>query len=74
MANSIFRLEMYRKVPNLRVLVCGGDGTAGWILSALDSLKWPSYPPIAIVPLGTGNDLANTLGWGRVSLAKETLL
>lgn len=58
---------MYRKVPNLRVLVCGGDGTVGWVLSTLDSMKWPSYPPIGIVPLGTGNDLSNTLGWGAVS-------
>lgn len=56
---------MYRKLlPRLRVMVCGGDGTVGWVLSTLDSLKWPVYPPIAIVPLGTGNDLGRTLGWG----------
>uniref|UniRef100_A0AAZ3S197 Diacylglycerol kinase n=1 Tax=Oncorhynchus tshawytscha TaxID=74940 RepID=A0AAZ3S197_ONCTS len=34
-------LELYRKVPNLRILACGGDGTVGWILSALDeTLNW----------------------------------
>uniref|UniRef100_A0A452UIR4 Diacylglycerol kinase n=1 Tax=Ursus maritimus TaxID=29073 RepID=A0A452UIR4_URSMA len=31
-------LEMYRKVHNLRILACGGDGTVGWILSTLDQL------------------------------------
>ena len=37
-------------VPNMRVIVCGGDGTAGWVISALGAVK----PMIAIIPLGTG--------------------
>ncbi|XP_033101734.1 diacylglycerol kinase zeta-like isoform X3 [Anneissia japonica] len=57
-------LEVYRKVPNLRILVGGGDGTVGWILSELDKLKFKPFPPVAIIPLGTGNDLARTLNWG----------
>lgn len=57
-------IELFRKVPNLRILACGGDGTAGWILSTLDTMGIDPPPAVAVLPLGTGNDLARSLGWG----------
>ncbi|KAK9084527.1 hypothetical protein Syun_031543 [Stephania yunnanensis] len=51
----------------LRIVVAGGDGTVGWVLGSLAQLqrqKREPIPPTGIIPLGTGNDLSRSFGWG----------
>lgn len=58
-------LESFCALTRLRIMVCGGDGTVSWIISCLEKMKnLERWPPIAILPLGTGNDLARIHGWG----------
>ncbi|XVF88046.1 hypothetical protein PTKIN_Ptkin19aG0017700 [Pterospermum kingtungense] len=52
---------------NIRVVVAGGDGTVGWVLGCLGELHQKGrepVPPVAVIPLGTGNDLSRNFGWG----------
>lgn len=46
-----------------RVIVAGGDGTVAWVMNSL--LSSPHIKAaVAILPMGTGNDLSRVLGWG----------
>ncbi|XP_059364538.1 diacylglycerol kinase delta-like isoform X1 [Carassius carassius] len=57
-------LRLFQKFETFRTLVCGGDGSVGWVLSELDKLSLHKQCQLGVLPLGTGNDLARVLGWG----------
>ncbi|KAL0794155.1 hypothetical protein Bca101_065532 [Brassica carinata] len=56
----------------LKIIVAGGDGTAGWLLGVVCDLKLSHPPPIATVPLGTGNNLPFAFGWGKKNPGTDT--
>ncbi|KAK1740633.1 diacylglycerol kinase [Skeletonema marinoi] len=73
-------LLQYAFDPLVRILACGGDGTCGWIYSSLDNVwssilgmkgrvhlsdQYKDHLPLAIMPLGTGNDLSRQYNWGK---------
>jgi diacylglycerol kinase (ATP) len=56
----------------VRVIAAGGDGTLSWVASSIEQIKLPYTPDIALLPLGTGNDLAKALNWGRYFTSLKT--
>ena len=53
-----------------RILAAGGDGTVAWILKTIHELRLEPPPQVAVMPLGTGNDLSLSFGWGNTFLQK----
>lgn len=56
-------LALLKHTQTFRALGCGGDGTIGWILQEADKMGIHNCQ-LAMLPLGTGNDLSRILGWG----------
>lgn len=52
----------------MRILAAGGDGTVAWILKTIRDLELDPPPYVAVMPLGTGNDLSLSFGWGNTFL------
>jgi len=53
---------------NTVVCICGGDGSISWACSIIDKCS-TIFPKICVVPMGTGNDLSRTFGWGIKNLS-----
>ncbi len=56
-----------RTRPLSCIVVDGGDGTVGKVLSALHASGWPpqAWPPVAVIPSGNTNLIAADVGYGR---------
>ena len=69
----VLRLKQWTRDPtvaHIRMLVGGGDGTLGWAISVAEAVLEGSgiaLPPMALLPLGTGNELSRCLGWGATA-------
>ena len=50
-------LKLFNQCPNLRVLICGGDGTVSWVMDEVKRTFPVHNCTFGILPLGTGNDL-----------------
>lgn len=59
-------LFVHFKIFSTFSIACGGDGTVGWVLSALDvsQMQYMDFVSVGVIPLGTGNDMARFLGLG----------
>ncbi len=57
--------EAAHAARGLRLVAAGGDGTVVWVLAAAAAAGLDPPPPVGVIPLGTGNDLARVLGWGK---------
>lgn len=55
--------ELFNSVESYSLLIIGGgDGTISSTVGKLATLKDVKIPPLAFIPLGTGNDLCRELG------------
>ena len=63
-----FSLQFFKDVPNCRILVCGGDGTVGWLLEAMGRSSWKHLrtkvtPSFKFAPSILHRTLTFSVGW-----------
>jgi len=59
--------EIERGQNEVRVACGGGDGTTMWVVDEMQKHKVPiDKIVLGTIPLGTGNHISRTLGWGKV--------
>jgi diacylglycerol kinase (ATP) len=74
---DLARLADQARDAGAALVACGGDGTAAALLEA----AWQSHrrkpvaapPAVGVIPLGTGNDLARSLGWAGAAPSEARL-
>ena len=68
MAKLVSLITQHRGKDDLRFVAAGGDGTVSWVTELVGDacalVGTENVPPIAVLSLGTGNELARVTGWG----------
>ena len=52
-----YYFNLFKNVPLSGIIVCGGDGTIGWIMDEQRKYKAYNNTSLGVIPAGTGNDL-----------------
>ena len=82
-ANDMIRSELASELSKYQnkclVIICGGDGSIAWAASLIDqSIRTEAshipFPTICVFPMGTGNDLSRSLGWGSLEPAHKNII
>ncbi|KAI0558224.1 diacylglycerol kinase [Gracilaria domingensis] len=58
------RMRAVDSPQHLICIVAGGDGTFSWVANAVEKQNL-SHVHLLVIPLGSGNDMARALGWGK---------
>uniref|UniRef100_A0A674NUR0 Diacylglycerol kinase n=1 Tax=Takifugu rubripes TaxID=31033 RepID=A0A674NUR0_TAKRU len=64
-------LSFFRSLQDYRILVCGGDGTVGWILDAIGTARWTDPPACGRASSGSGEEFARYDGEDLTRILKD---
>jgi hypothetical protein len=48
---AAYRLERWLKNPEYKVVVCGGDGSVGWVLGVAFDMKLKKQPKVTVTSI-----------------------